>query len=772
MFTFAKEKTLQIKTDSKSKFILHLFPVITICSILIIYAVLFFSKVNNPHWIFTGDTLSTFSSYSYHFSGIARGEYPLWNPLARAGESDDVFHMLELASPVLNLITTISILSGVQDIVFSYAVYLFICISIYVIGVYYLVSCWTQNRYAGVFSSILAIGSSSVFFSEYHIHFIQLVHAIPWLLYALTMYFRSYKFQYLIVVALSCCAGFYAYNFVMGASYLFFLFVSILVFYSKQLLEKLYKLKTVPVWHFAVLASLLVIFILPEIFMGIKFQKEQITLQKIKALTVTDDYKLIYNIGFTRASLELISPRMWVTLFTGSYVPEASMLVNCVGPVTFPFLIFALLSFGRFAWCIAVSGFLIGLLGNNIFPVNMLYHLPGLQYIRNGYFYAHFWMFAIIIIAGYGFNSYFMRNNALFKKVFNISAIFLFFISMCILLFSKYFYYEFNSYNIAALLTASISMLFLIFSVNTFQEKFSKVCVVGITFVAVLFSYISINKIPCMPGGYYHNFDVSRIRHRTDHKLNFLYERPDEDKIENPLLPIFMNLYGTEQLDSKFASLLNLTDNSYKSLNVGGASSCYGSSKRYQLFIRLPGYEQMMRKKFFFFDKCFVSEEPKDMMAFKRDPELFTSVLARNIGIVDSIENDFGKVSAGKFKPESVSNIPVADVGDSFAADVKEYNANNIKITVKTNNEGLFTYTDLWDDGWHVRLDGKNAPLKKVFHTFKGVFLTAGVHEVEFFYRSRTLVSILVMNVAFAMCFLGLIAYLLLNLRKKFHTVC
>ena len=337
------------------------------------------------------------------------------------------------------------------------------------------------------------------------------------------------------------------------------------------------------------------------------------------------------------------------------------------------------------------------------------------------------------------------------------------------LLFSGYFYYEFNNYNIAALLITCITLLLILFVVNYFPNKLINTAIIVIAVVVTTSFSIFINQLADISGGVYRHVDMTKVRNREDHSLTFLYERPDHVKVGNPLLGCFKGDNLT-MLDDKFASLINLKDNSYKTISMGGPSTCIGSFKRYHLFIRLPGYEQMMRKKFFFFGKCFVSEEPKDMMAFKRDPELFTSVLARNIGIVDSIENDFEKVSSGKFKPESVSNIPVAGVGDSFTADVKEYNANNIKITVKANKEGLFTYTDLWDDGWHVRLDGKNAPLKKVFHTFKGVFLTPGVHEVEFFYRSKTLISILVMNVAFAMCFLGLISYLLLNLRKKFHT--
>ncbi len=757
---------------TNKKFISKCLPIFWLCIALSIYAFLLFHKLSNPNYIFEGDTLSLLPSYSYQYSGIARGEYPLWNPLARAGETEESYHALFIANPISNITFATSILFGVKDIVFVYGVYLFICITIYVLGVYFLVASWTQNCNAGAFASIVAIGSSSVFYSLFYLQFILLVHTIPWILFAVTMYFRNFKFKYLIIFAMAFCVGLYSYIFAMGLAYLLFLFLSTLIFFYKQLVEKLRMLKTIPTFHFIAFGSIFIIFILPQIFMFITYETKLISLHKVSDIVVSDDYKLMYQVGkFPRAVLELISPRWWITLFTKSYVPAYHIMELCVGPIPFPFLVIALFSLRRSVWCIAVSGILIGLLANQLFPCKLLYYLPVIRYVRNGTFFGQFILFTLVVLSGIGFNLVTKNNSKHYGKAFNITATFLLFLSLFMLLFSGYFYYEFNIYNIAALLITGITLLLILFVVNYFPNKLINTAIIVIAVVVTTSFSIFINQLADISGGVYSHVDMTKVRNREDHSLTFLYERPDHVKVGNPLLGCFKGDNLTI-LDDKFASLINLKDNSYKTISMGGPSTCIGSFKRYHLFIRLPGYEQVMRKKFFFFDRCFVSEEPKDMMAFKHDPELFTSVLARNIGIVDSIENDFGKVSSGKFKPESVSSIPVAGVGDIFTADVKEYNANNIKITVKANKEGLFTYTDLWDDGWHVRLDGKNAPLKKVFHTFKGVFLTPGVHEVEFFYRNKTLVSILVMNVAFAVCFLGLISYLLLNLRKKFNTVC
>ena len=70
---------------------------------------------------------------------------------------------------------------------------------------------------------------------------------------------------------------------------------------------------------------------------------------------------------------------------------------------------------------------------------------------------------------------------------------------------------------------------------------------------------------------------------------------------------------------------------------------------------------------------------------------------------------------------------------------------------------GLFMYTDLWDNGWRVRVDGKEAPLRKVFHTFKGVELPVGIHEILFYYNNQLSFFIMLMNATFILCVLLLI---------------
>ena len=102
---------------------------------LLVFAYVLFQPVSKPGWNYGGDSLSSFAMYSYHYSGIARGEYALWNPLVRAGEPEEIFQAIQLASPTSNMVALISNALRINDIVLSYTLYVFVCILLYVYGV-------------------------------------------------------------------------------------------------------------------------------------------------------------------------------------------------------------------------------------------------------------------------------------------------------------------------------------------------------------------------------------------------------------------------------------------------------------------------------------------------------------------------------------------------------------------------------------------------------------------------------------------------------------
>jgi uncharacterized membrane protein YfhO len=72
----------------------------------------------------------------------------------------------------------------------------------------------------------------------------------------------------------------------------------------------------------------------------------------------------------------------------------------------------------------------------------------------------------------------------------------------------------------------------------------------------------------------------------------------------------------------------------------------------------------------------------------------------------------------------------------------------------------------MWDEGWRARVDGSNVPVRKVFHTFKGIDLSPGIHDIEFFYKSNVLFSIITMNTV-SFLLLGWLIVLILFHRFK-----
>ena len=125
--------------------------------------------------------------------------------------------------------------------------------------------------------------------------------------------------------------------------------------------------------------------------------------------------------------------------------------------------------------------------------------------------------------------------------------------------------------------------------------------------------------------------------------------------------------------------------------------------------------------------------------------------------MVDQVKSS--EVSLGPFRLRPSNSNPAVPEKSELNVDVKRYNANSIVLNVSVDKGGLLAYTDLWDKGWVVKVDGNNAYLLKVFHAFKGVELSPGRHEIEFLYKSNIIVAIIVMNITFVVCILGIVFY-------------
>lgn len=70
------------------------------------------------------------------------------------------------------------------------------------------------------------------------------------------------------------------------------------------------------------------------------------------------------------------------------------------------------------------------------------------------------------------------------------------------------------------------------------------------------------------------------------------------------------------------------------------------------------------------------------------------------------------------------------------AAEEKVRRYNYQSYTVDAPSQGVLVVSDVWFPHWQVRVDGKEAPLLRVNHAFRGVMLEPGRHTVEFAYHS------------------------------------
>ena len=108
--------------------------------VLLVFTFLYFLNTTRHDWIYTGDSLNSVVGHAFQYSGFARGEYPIWNPLIRAGDSGIVFQMIGMASPIYNIVTLASVLLHNTDVVLCHAIYIYLMIVLYAIGMFLLVS--------------------------------------------------------------------------------------------------------------------------------------------------------------------------------------------------------------------------------------------------------------------------------------------------------------------------------------------------------------------------------------------------------------------------------------------------------------------------------------------------------------------------------------------------------------------------------------------------------------------------------------------------------
>jgi uncharacterized membrane protein YfhO len=138
--------------------------------------------------------------------------------------------------------------------------------------------------------------------------------------------------------------------------------------------------------------------------------------------------------------------------------------------------------------------------------------------------------------------------------------------------------------------------------------------------------------------------------------------------------------------------------------------------------------------------------------------------------VTDAVSNP--AVSLGPLEPELLRGLPDNGEDASCAVRVREYVANRVGMTVTTGKAGMLAYVDSWDRGWRAEVNGVRVPLRKIFHTYKGVELPPGTHDVLFRYAHPVALWIHVMNGVFTVCLAGLVVFLVRRARRASRTAC
>ncbi len=70
----------------------------------------------------------------------------------------------------------------------------------------------------------------------------------------------------------------------------------------------------------------------------------------------------------------------------------------------------------------------------------------------------------------------------------------------------------------------------------------------------------------------------------------------------------------------------------------------------------------------------------------------------------------------------------------AYSADIKEYSANRVLVSVTTEKDGLLVLSDVHYPGWRAAVNGEDAGILRVNGLVRGVFVRKGVSEVVFVY--------------------------------------
>jgi hypothetical protein len=79
---------------------------------------------------------------------------------------------------------------------------------------------------------------------------------------------------------------------------------------------------------------------------------------------------------------------------------------------------------------------------------------------------------------------------------------------------------------------------------------------------------------------------------------------------------------------------------------------------------------------------------------------------------------------------------------------ILQYAAERVLVKATLGGNGLLVLADMWYPGWRAYVDGAEQPIYRVYHAFRGVYVPAGSHTVEFVYQPTAIASGAIVSVA------------------------
>lgn len=123
------------------------------------------------------------------------------------------------------------------------------------------------------------------------------------------------------------------------------------------------------------------------------------------------------------------------------------------------------------------------------------------------------------------------------------------------------------------------------------------------------------------------------------------------------------------------------------------------------------------------------------------------------------------------YAPLVADGLDMTPLANLFAAGkdevlITEYAPERVTIQATLGGNGLLVLADMWYPGWQAYVDGREQPIYRVYHVFRGVYVPAGTHKVEFIYCP---ISVLVGGLisAVALVGIGLFSVWAANLRER-----